>query len=541
VRPRGRDGVRELDGARIGTKARRGPTDNSRGCHPRDQRRGRSLKSTGPLPISVRMRTATRGALELRSEGGTAPRRVRHVLSAFVLVFAVYVSCGVSDFSDSLLSVPTAHSLLHDGDLDLSEFSDHPGLDAHYGMQDLGGRRVDYFPWLTAVFAVPVVALWDLLASAGITTSSEELIGTTGVRTLQVVAGSTWAAAAAVVLALVTDRLRRLAIADRGPGVRRGGLLPDLGDRAVPVHALVIGLGTALWSTASRGMWQHGPSILLCGLAVLFLLTSLDARSPRRGDALVVAAGVCAGLSYWVRPTNVVLLGVLVLWLALRRRRDLPALAVGVLAAMAVVVSLNLVLLGTVQPPYFQASRVGWHAALPEAVAANLVSPARGLFVFSPFLLAALALLGRERRSALGGELRAIVVSFLLGTVGYLVAVSAYGERWWAGESYGPRFMSESIVLLAPLALLVIFGPRPASARPRSRWVQGAVIASMVWSIVAHGQSALVTEVRCWNKEPVNVDLAPNRVWDLARPQVSEGVRLVATGALDDGPRRCEL
>ena len=479
---------------------------------------------------------------------GSDPRPARspQIVLAFLLVFAIYAMSGVTDFSDSALAVPTANSLLYNGDLDLSEYAERHAFADRYALREVEGRHVDYFPWLTSVFAVPVVALWDLLAGMGLTTSSSELIGTTGLGPLQILAGSTWAAAAAVALALVADRLRRM-VAAGVSGPPRGGVLPALPQRwVVPGYAVVIGLGTSLWSTASRGMWQHGPSLLLCALAVLCTLRALDApERAGRAEVTFAAAGAFAALSYWVRPTNVVLCAVLVLWLARRRPRALVPLAGGAAATTALLVPLNLALLGTVLPPYFQASRIGWHGDLPQAMAANLVSPSRGLFVFSPFLLAALVFLGRRRRGSLPAEVQVVVTTFLLGALGYLVAVSAYGERWWAGESFGPRFMSESIVLLAPLALLVIFGPLPARAGSEAAGtsslpvLRGLAVALMAWSVLVRAQGALLVEVRCWNKEPVNVDLEPSRVWDLGRPQVTEGLRLAAGGDLAGSDGRC--
>src|SRR5690606_37870202 len=131
-----------------------------------------------------------------RSGGGV----VRAAALSFLLVLAVYSSSNVSDFGDGYLALPTAHSLLYQRDLDLGEFSGEPFFETHYGTVRVGGRCVDYFPYLTAVFGTPVVAAWDVLGVAGITTSSEGLIRGGRMRQLQVLAASTVTAAAAVVL-----------------------------------------------------------------------------------------------------------------------------------------------------------------------------------------------------------------------------------------------------------------------------------------------------------------------------------------------------
>lgn len=478
---------------------------------------------------------------------------VRAAALSFLLVLAVYSSSNVSDFGDGYLALPTAHSLLYQRDLDLGEFSGEPFFEEHYGMVRVGGRDVDYFPYLTAVFATPVVAAWDVLGVAGITTSSEELIRGGRMRQLQVLAASTVTAAAAVVLALVTRRLLLLSIrARRGDGAAQGSggqgaagsgawLGPDH-RWALPVYATVIALGTTLWSTASRALWQHGPSVLVCGSALLCVVHLLGSDDPRRRRRLALAAGVLAGLSYWARPTNAVLCVALMGLLAWRRRAAVVPFVAGAAGIQVLVVAANLVLLGRALPPYFTASRVGWHGQLPEAAAANLVSPARGLFVFSPFLLAALLLLLPRRWSRLGADLQAVVVAAVLGSLGYLLAVSAYGEKWWAGHSYGPRFMTEAVVLLAPLALVVIFGPgedhgSPATGHAGSRWRLLGVMA-IAASVFTHMMGAQVAGVRCWNREPVDVDRDPSIVWDVARPQVLEGARLVIRGEVQEAAGR---
>ncbi|MFN7150497.1 MAG: hypothetical protein ACK4V6_13580, partial [Microthrixaceae bacterium] len=427
----------------------------------------------------------------------------RQLLVGFALVALIYAVSPNSDGSDGYLAIPAAHSLYHDADLDLSEFRDADWFSTHYALIDVEGRSVDYFPWLTAVAAVPVVAAWEALSWTGITRDPGDMVAEASFTRLRILSASLISALAATLLGLLAFRLVQLAGNGRRTAV---SWLAIDGRWTVTTWIVVIGLGTSLWSIASRSTWQHGPSVALGAAAMLMLVAAL--REQRNGPWFAACAGALVSLAYWARPTNVVLTLVLCGVLAARRPRLLVAAGAAVVGAHALVVATNLALLGTALPPYFTASRVGWHGDLPEALAANMISPARGLLVFSPFLLGAAALLLPSRRAILGRDLGTYALVAGLGAAGYLVVVSAFGEKWWAGHSFGPRFMTETLVLLAPLALIGIFGPRAASPPPRRAGRTLAVLA-IGWSVLVHMTGAHVPSTSCWNGIPEDIDTAP--------------------------------
>jgi hypothetical protein len=442
----------------------------------------------------------------------------RQLLVGFALVGLIYAVSPNTDGSDGYLAIPAAYSLYHDGDLDLSEFRDADWYGTHYAVTEVQGRSVDYFPWLTAVAAVPVVAGWEVLSWSGVTSEPGEMIADARFSRLRIVTASLVSALAATLLGLLAFRLVELAETRRRI---TASWLPVDGRWTVTTWIVLIGLGTSLWSTASRSTWQHGPSVALGAAAMLLLVAAL--RQERHAASFAAAAGVAVSLAYWARPTNLVLALVLCGVLALRRPRLLVPAGAAVVATHALVVAANLALLGVAVPPYFAASRVGWHADLPEALAANVISPARGLLVFSPFLLGAAALLLPSRRAILGRDLGTYAVAAGIGTVGYLAIVSAFGEKWWAGHSFGPRFLTESLVLLAPLAMIGIFGPR-AGSRPPGRAGRTLAILAIGWSVLVHMTGAHVPATGCWNGTP-DIDTAPQRVWDLHDAQVTVGLR----------------
>jgi hypothetical protein len=454
---------------------------------------------------------------------------------AFLVLVAVYAVSFNTDGGDGFLALPAAHSLLHHGDLDLSEYRDAPWYDRHYGMVEVEGRQLDYFPWTTAALTVPLLAVWEAASAVGVTPPVEPMIRSGDTGRLRVLFASMMTAAAAVVLGLVTLRLSAMIRRD-GPGWGEW-LAPDA-RWALTTWSVVLGLGTALWSTASRSLWQHGPS-LLAGAGALWCLLHLVGRGSVQHHAArwAASAGALLALAYWARPTNA-LLSLFVIGVLVARRRDVlaPLLGAAALTHLAVL-GANLALVGRAMPPYYRAGRIGWHDALPEAVAANLFSPARGVLLFSPFLLAAPAMLLRSRRSLMDDDTRAVVAGALATSVASLLVVSAFTEKWWAGHSIGPRFMTETVVLLGPLALVAVFGPRRPSAGGRRRAVWSIAIAL---SVAIHLGAATSGDARCWNTVPADVDVRPERVWSWADAQVLEPMRSTLHRWSGRAPGRCD-
>ena len=104
--------------------------------------------------------------------------------------------------------------------------------------------------------------------------------------------------------------------------------------------ALVCAFGTTAWSSASRVLWQHGPSMLLLALALLL---------QQRGRMSWV--GVVLACAYVVRPTNAIPLAAAGAWILLSRPRQLPAFLIGAAAVLALFVWSNLRIYSGWLPP----------------------------------------------------------------------------------------------------------------------------------------------------------------------------------------------
>src|SRR5262249_33904260 len=133
--------------------------------------------------------------------------------------------------------------------------------------------------------------------------------------------------------------------------------------------------------------------------------------------------------------------------------------------------ALNVSLYASLLPPYFSPERLEGHEHFVEALAGNLVSPARGLFVFSPMLAFAFSRRRLERLDVL----------FLVILVAHWLAISSF-PHWWGGHSVGPRFFTDVLpylawFLTAPIERLV--------ERPRQQPVWAAAFAACLLISVA--------------------------------------------------------
>jgi hypothetical protein len=432
--------------------------------------------------------------------------------------FLVYAASPVRQNYDSYLAFPTAQSIVHERDVGLGEFDD-PALSAN-GVADLTaeGERINYFPWLPSVALVPAVVAIDLAHLLGIGPGSFAVANGGRMDLIQQLTASMLVAlVAGVVFLTVFERLRRR--------------LPLRSRRAVSVTvALGFAFGTSAWSTASRAVWQHGPSMLCLAIALFCAQrVMLDQARADTSRWLVAVFGASVAASYACRPTNVIAVLGFGLLAGLALRHSWRSFVVGAIAIWIPWAVVNLAAFGSVLQPYYTAGRTGWHAHYVEALGANLVSPARGLLVFSPIVLLSIGGVTRKVRGAVAEGLLPLDRTLVLMALGYLLVSSGLKENWWAGHSFGPRFSSETLVLLAPVASCVVAATldRGGELSIATRRTIGAVaVALLSWSVFVNAQGGLMRATLCWNGSP-NIDTHVERVWDLADPQFLAGIQVL--------------
>ncbi|MEY4483744.1 MAG: hypothetical protein RL693_1196, partial [Verrucomicrobiota bacterium] len=145
--------------------------------------------------------------------------------------------------------------------------------------------------------------------------------------------------------------------------------------------ALVFAFGTNTWMISSQALWQHGPAEVLIALALLLVVSK---TSPVR----VILLGAVCVLITANRPPDGLIAGAFVLFTVWSRWRNALWLLIGAAVPLGALLYYNLDFIGHIaggyalgKPPenFFQP---GW-----TGLAGLLVSPSRGLLIFSPFLI----------------------------------------------------------------------------------------------------------------------------------------------------------
>ncbi len=311
--------------------------------------------------------------------------------------------------------------------------------------------------------------------------------------------------AAAILTALLAFALHRLL-------VRLG-----LGRVAIPA-VIATALGSNLWSVASQALWQHGPA------ALALTLTMLLSTPPSMSGWRMLILGVAAATIVLCRPLDLIFAVFALAWAAWTH----PRLLGWFLPAPII---LGLALLGYHQY-YFNGMTGGqdqieaqhrrihavagpWSGDLAEGMAGTLVSPSRGLFVFSPWVALAIAVLPVSFRKIAPGSL---VRWLCLALIPYLFVLSKYAV-WWGGGCFGPRYWTDA----AP-----IFGVLLAAALDwawdRSRLLIIAFAAVILFSAAIQAIGAFCFP-STWIFYPTDIDIDHKRLWDWRDTEISRCIR----------------
>lgn len=384
-------------------------------------------------------------------------------VAAFLLPFAVfliglrYLGSGDTEPAE-LLPI----SLLREGDLDFNEFV--AGADLPYCYRRVGERVVSAYSIVPGLLNVPVFFVADLFS---VDLYARRL-------TLSLVTSSLITALATLFLFLALTRVCQ---------TRREALF--LG--------LVFAFATCVWSVASRGMWQHGPSLLFLSGALWALLTREERKIP--------LAGLMLGLAVANRPTNLVIAVSIALYV-LRRRRGMRAAFLALAAPPLLLVSLYSA--HSLQRPFALGQAYtpgGFTGNMLTGLAGLLVSPSRGLFVFSPILL--FSVIGGVLAWRSGSEPLFRYLS--VGTIFLVLLYSSWG-MWWGGVSFGYRLILE----IVPVAILLLALAWKEVVRKRLI-LRAAFLALLGFSVYIQCLGAFVYP----SEFNDNLDLETARLWDV--------------------------
>jgi hypothetical protein len=409
--------------------------------------------------------------------------------------------------SESLLKyhTPALNAFVIPG-LDVNTLPAHPRPIEYrpfYQLVRIDGRVLHRYPPGTPILAAPFVALMHL---AGLSASNPDgtynRVGEIRIQRLL----------ASLLMALLTWILFRTAAL----------LLPISWSLVV---ACAAAFGTQVLSTATRSLGTHTFEILLSGIMLYAILKT----ELRRSQLHPIILATLLSWMFFVRPTGVIPVAAVTIFVLLRYRRDFPLYAVTGAFWLGAFIAYSRVVTGQFLPDYYHEGAKLSITFVAQAIAANLISPSRGLFIFVPPVMVVIYLVARHWRTVPQKPFAVLAMGVIITQI---VLISTW-PVWWGGTSYGPRLLTDLVPWFAILGILGCAGLRQycietaaSRAEDRSRYrkvVLATAMALVMIGVAINTRGAVSWQTAVWGVA-VNIDYHPERVWDWRNPQFTAGL-----------------
>jgi hypothetical protein len=403
--------------------------------------------------------------------------RLRSPRLLFLCVIFLYSLNGTTALSgDTFPARYLPLSLLRELDFDLDEFVFLYEPQMPYFLQSINGHIISNYPPWPAVLALPVYVLPIL---GGLPPQSHllpelEKISATLITALSVV--------------VILKTLQRLTY-----------------EHLAWVIAVVYAVGTSSLSTSSQALFQHGPSQLFLSLTLYALV-----REPE-GVRYAGYAGFALAMAVNCRPVNILIALPIGLYMLQTRRHHCIPFLLATLPPFFMFAAYNTRYFGSPFTTGFVASAFSpasflrasssiFSTPLLEGLMGILLSPGRGLLIYSPVFVVSCIGMAMSWREP--GQL---LLKYLSLAPFLTVIVAAKWVNWWGGHSYGPRLMAD----VTPILCLYLYRPFER-AQGRRLW-QFGLYGLCGLSVSAHILGAFGDG--SWNYTPTNVDTARERLW----------------------------
>lgn len=354
---------------------------------------------------------------------------------------------GIDTASTSLLPL----SLLERGDWTLNSFTDFARQNYRdpYFLAVVNNRVVSRFPVVGAVLAMPFYGV--PLASGWIEDSGYPWLPYPWTAFMVAKSAAGWMTALAVVMLFLCV----CELSDLRTGLALAG---------------IFGFATSVWSTASLGLWQQTPSILLQTIGIWFIL-----RGRRKGAMAIAPGAIFFSAATVARQNNAIPALVFTIYVLIKYRPAFLRWVLWAIPPVLLAISYNTVYNGS---PLVFGYQEGLQQTMglprPEGILGLLLSPSRGLLIYSPFFLFAFSSL---RHLNAEKDRQFYWCAALVFAAGVLLLSTFQG--WDGGWGYGTRLLVDVL----PYAVLLLI---PSFVRT-SGAVRGAFWAMAAYAVLLQG------------------------------------------------------
>lgn len=388
--------------------------------------------------------------------------------------------------ADSMGSLMVADALITRGTIKLDRYGKEALEEYSYRIQNKNGHYYYYFPIGTPILSLPFVIMAKAIGIDPKTTDYA----------LQVVVASFLSVATLYFLIQLAQFFLSL--------------------NQSLVIASVFWFGSSWASTSGAALWSHNWASLCALIAIYLTVRSIHLKNFASWPII----SLCLFLAYFCRPTLSLLSPLLLLFLFSYNRKAAfyTALLLGLL--LLAFVGFSFKEFQQILPDYYLPKRLAGGSFL-QALLGNLFSPARGLFIYSPFILTAwFCFSWGNRKQKLKSTWLLIGVAWPLL---HLISISQF-PHWWGGFCYGPRLMMD---VLPGLYLLTLHAWPSHFDFSFSKVSKVILSLSIVFSVFVNTWQGLFNpNTGRWNWQP-NVDQRPELIFDWKYPQFLAGKNML--------------
>ncbi|MCK4912077.1 MAG: glycosyltransferase family 39 protein, partial [Thermodesulfovibrionales bacterium] len=205
--------------------------------------------------------------------------------------------------------------------------------------------------------------------------------------------------------------------------------------------------GSSLSSSLSTALWNLNFEVLLITFCLLLLAAHDRGRLSSPKPYLL---GVLLALAFACRPTAALFILACFLYLYLTDIRALLKTAAASFAGLVVFMAFSLYTYGMILPPYYFTKASG--GSIPTAFYGVLLSPSRGLLIFSPFIALVLIYAFALRKQLKGFKIFWLVLSWPV----LHIALVSNTSFWWGGNCFGSRLLTDSLPAYILLTFLIL-------------------------------------------------------------------------------------
>lgn len=426
----------------------------------------------------------------------TLPTILRVALALIIFGIA-YFSPNASTGGDARYSLLVSEALITQQTIRLDAYREAIGSQqaVEWRLLEKDGRLYYLYPLGSSILAAPLVLPFLLMGQSMSVPTNEDA------------AQNLLSALMVVAIFLVLDRIGRY-------------YLP-------PVASLLLAatcvLGSTLMSALGTALWAQDFTVL-CVSVCLWLLVKLENKAAF--PLLPWLLGLFLFLAYLCRPTTAVFIALVLGFLFFKHRRTFWPVA---LTAFALLVCFSLFShseFGLWLPLYYLPRQLGGlldysgqqATPLPLALYGLLLSPSRGLFIYSPLFLLAILGVIHYRHTV---KQHTLLWLILLWSIAHLLVVARF-PNWWGGFSFGPRLLTD---MLPGLVLLTFFAAQGWIREPAKwgRWLALLLFFTAVAiSITINSYVGMFSRTMLLSHGhsiPPQVDKAPFLLFDWRFPQ----------------------